>query len=115
MKRSPGEDRKPIRAKARWVVGGHRAVSKDQAESDYYHYDEVSAKGCNASTLRLRAVIATKVRKLLHATDIKQAFTTAPLDQNNPNRVFIRLPNALETRDSRGVPIVALLLNRRCR
>ena len=111
MKRSPGEDRKPIRAKARWVVGGHRAVSKDQAESDYYHYDEVSAKGCNASTLRLLAVIATKVRKLLHATDIKQAFTTAPLDQNNPNRVFIRLPNALETRDSRGVPIVALLKN----
>ena len=110
MKRSPGEDRTPVRAKARWVVGGHRAISKHDSESNYYHYDEVSAKGCNASTLRLMSVIATKIRKLLHATDIKQAFTTALLDQNNPNRVFIRLPKAIETRDSRGVPIVALLL-----
>ena len=110
MKRSSDEARTPVRAKARWVVGGHRAVSKTDSESDYYHYDEVSAKGCNSATLRLLSVLSTKLRKLLHATDIKQAFTTAPLDQENPNRVFIRLPKALETRDSRGVPIVVLLL-----
>ena len=110
MKRSSDENQTPTRAKARWVVGGHRAVSKEDTKSDYYHYDEVAAKGCQASTLRLLTALSVYIRRLLFATDIKQAFTSAELDPANPNRIIIRLPKELETRDSRGVPIVCLLL-----
>ena len=110
MKRSPDANRTPIRAKARWVVGGHRAISKELSETDYYHFDKVASKGCNASTLRLLTALSVAKRLLLKATDITQAFTTADLDATNPNRVLIRLPKEIETRDSRGVPIVILLL-----
>ena len=103
LKRSSGADRAPIKAKARWVVDGHRAVQG-------YHHDVTAAKGCNASTIRLLAVIASSRRQLLFATDIEQAFTSAELDPKNPNRIIIRMPRELESLDSIGVPIVQLLL-----
>ena len=103
MKRSTDASRTPTRAKARWVVGGHRAVRG-------YHHQESAAKGCEAATVRIMATIAASSNKLLMGTDITQAYTSAPLDPDNPNRIIIRLPKQLEFKDDRGVPVVAQLL-----
>ena len=102
LKRSPDSDRTPIKAKARWVVGGHRAVRG-------YHHGESSAKGCDAATVRLMAATAAAQCRLLMATDITQAYTSAPLDPSNKNRIIIRLPKQLAFTDSRGQTVVALL------
>jgi len=104
LKRSNDANRTPLRAKARWVVGGHRA-KRD------WHYTESASRGCMPSSIRILLAKGAAQRKLIMATDIQQAFTSAPLDPKIKNRICIRLPKVLEFRDDRNVPVVMMLLS----
>ena len=103
MKRSPDAAHRAVRAKARWVLGGHRSKQG-------YHWLESACNGCLPSTLRLLCFTSVYKQRLLMSTDIKQAFTSAPLEAGVPNNVYVRLPTAIKSFDSRGVEVVQLML-----
>ncbi len=83
------------RAKARWVLGGHRSI-------EGVHYQEVEANCPRWSTLRMLLARAAKDNKKIRSCDIPGAYLFAP----GSCTIYMRSPHDQVSYDKDGTPFV---------